>query len=72
MYCKKCYAKLDPADSVCTQCGAEFSPSHPETYLRRPFPGASRIFVHVIATTIVGIMAGFVIAFFQMTAASGH
>src|SRR6185437_13028110 len=57
MYCKKCYAKLDSTDSNCAQCGAEFSSSHPETYLRRPFPVATRILLHVIATTIVGIMA---------------
>jgi len=72
MYCKKCYAKLDSTDSNCAQCGAEFSSSHPETYLRRPFPVATRILFHVIATTIVGIMAGFVIAFHQMAGASGH
>lgn len=72
MYCKKCYGKLDAADSVCAQCGTAFSPSHPETYLRRPFPSAMRIVFHVIATTIVGIVAGFVIAFHQMAGASGH
>ncbi len=72
MYCKKCYAKLDAADSICAQCGTEFSASHPETYLWQPFPGATRIVFHVIATTIVGVMVGFVIAFFQMAGASGH
>jgi predicted amidophosphoribosyltransferase len=72
MYCNRCYAKLDPDDSSCPQCGAPFAASNPSSYSRKPFPSVPLIVFHVIGTTIVGVVAGFVIAFHQMAAMSGH
>jgi hypothetical protein len=77
MYCRKCYAKLDPAtqDYCCPQCGRGFAPADPKTWLVRPFPGKWKLVFQILATTIIGLLAAGVVALFQMSSgamASGH
>ena len=74
MYCRKYYAKLDPASEAyhCPQCHRGFDPSKPSTYLARPFPGMWKIMGYILGTTIVSIIVASIVAFFQMAGASGH
>lgn len=74
MYCRKCYAKLDADNPFhrCGRCDLAFDPGNPSSYLQRPFPSRSRILVHILLTTLIGGAAAFVVATFQMAAASGH
>ena len=74
MYCKKCYTHLAhaPDSAHCPKCGRTFNATDPKTFLPRPFPSTRKILIHLLATTIVGILAAFVVAFFQMVGASGH
>ena len=74
MYCKKCYTNLThAADAVrCPKCGRTFAASDPKTYLPRPFPSGPKILGHIIVTTLVGILAAFIVATFQAAGASGH
>jgi len=74
MYCRKCYAPLDRADEVylCPKCGRPFEPTNPRTYLPRPFPSKSKIFIQVIGTTIVAFLIASVVALFQIAGTSGH
>ncbi len=72
MYCRKCYVKLDPADPCCRRCYRVFNPADPSTYLTRPFPGVWKVIGYVLLTTVISIVAAFVVSFFQMAAMSGH
>jgi hypothetical protein len=73
-FCSNCYASLAEAAGAgrCLNCGRAFDPDDPTTFLRRPFPGLGRIIAHLIVTTLVGVMAAYVVAFFQLAGASGH
>ena len=73
-FCSKCYASLAEAvgERRCLNCGRAFDPDNPATFLPRPFPGVGRIIVHLIVTTVIGVMAAYVVAFFQLASASGH
>jgi hypothetical protein len=73
MYCKKCYAFLDPAEGTkCGKCGRPFDPENPHTYLAKPFPSKSRIAQHLILTTILSVAAAFAVAIHQAMRTSGH
>jgi hypothetical protein len=74
MYCRKCYAKLDPEEEYtrCPRCALGFDPADKRTYLPRPFPGKGRMFVHIVTTTMICLVAAFIIACFQLAGASGH
>jgi hypothetical protein len=74
MYCRKCYTKLDPDEQFprCSKCDASYNPGDPSTYLPRPFPGKRRIIWYIIQTSIISLVAAFVVSFFQMANASGH
>jgi hypothetical protein len=74
MYCRNCYTNLaEAADTgLCPKCHRKFELGNAKTFLLRPFPSKSKIIVHVLLTTIVGILAAFVVAFFQLVGASGH
>jgi hypothetical protein len=56
----------------CPKCDRKFDPANPKTFLPRPFPGKFKIIFHIIATTLVCIALAFIVAFFQLAAASGH
>jgi hypothetical protein len=74
MYCRKCYTELDAASESkrCPKCNRPFDPANPRSYLARPFPGPMKIIWHIAATTIVGFVAAWIVAFHQMANASGH
>ena len=74
MYCRKCYAELDAMveDVRCPQCGRRFDPANAGTYLARPFPDTRKIILYILATSIVSVVVAFVVATFQLAAASGH
>jgi hypothetical protein len=74
MYCRKCYAKLDPSEEFhrCPRCDRGFDPSDKSTYLPRPFPGKWRIVWYVITTTIISFVVAYIVACFQLAGASGH
>jgi len=72
MYCRKCYTKLAPDFTICPRCGLVFDADNPVTYLARPFPDKWRIAKYVFITSIISIVAAFVVSTFQMAAASGH
>ncbi len=73
MYCRRCYAPLAVADAPrCRNCGREFDEQNANTFLRQPFPGREKIIVHIACTTILGIVAAFMVAFQQMARTSGH
>ena len=73
MYCRNCYADLTgAAEPLCPKCGSTFDPDDPGSTLRRPFPSRGRIVGHVIATTVFGVLAAFVVAFHQLARSSGH
>jgi hypothetical protein len=56
----------------CLNCGRVFDPAKPRSYLRVPLPGAFRIIMYVIITSVISIAAAFVVSLFQLSAASGH
>ena len=74
MYCRKCYTKLEATSEFprCPGCSRAFDPADRHSYLKRPFPDARQILWHVIATTIICFIAAFIVANFQLAAASGH
>lgn len=73
MYCKRCYADLSAApEPKCPNCGRPFAVNAPGTYLKRPFPGAARIALHVALTTAFATAAAFVVGLHQMARSSGH
>jgi hypothetical protein len=73
MYCRRCYAPVSPDDAPkCRKCGREFDPEDAKTFLRRPFPSGLRIARQIIFTTMVGVLAAFVVASHQMARTSGH
>lgn len=74
MFCKKCYARLDGDElaSRCPRCHRAYDKSDPRTYLPRPFPSRGKIVAHVAITSIICILAAFVVSFFQMVGTSGH
>ena len=73
MYCRKCYTDLSAAtDGKCPKCARAFDPTHPKSFLPRPFPTAGMIVVQIIVTTIVGIICAMVVATFQAVGSSGH
>jgi len=76
MYCRKCYANLKQTAEFnrCGRCGRAFDPGNPKTYLSRPFPGNWKIARQILWTTIIGVMAAYVVATFQMASlgAGGH
>jgi hypothetical protein len=74
MYCRNCYAKLDPAEVIhrCPICNRAFDPATSRSYLSRPFPGIGSIISYIVATTVISLLAAFVIAMFQLAGASGH
>jgi hypothetical protein len=74
MYCRSCYCRLDATAEFprCVYCDRAFNPSDPRTFLPRPFPGKSRIALHLIGGVIVSVVVAFVVSFFQLAAASGH
>lgn len=72
MYCNKCHARLDPKEKVCLECGLPFDPSKPSTYSQNAFPRTSAIVFHVATTTLVAIIAGLVVALFQLASMGGH
>jgi len=57
---------------LCPKCNAIYKPGDPSTYLPRPFPGKRRIIWYIIQTSIISLMAAYVVACFQMARASGH
>jgi hypothetical protein len=65
MFCKRCYANLDQAmDSQCIRCGRNFDVGDPSSYLERPFPTRTRMFIHtmfmlILATVVSTAVAGF-------------
>jgi hypothetical protein len=74
MYCLKCYSKLDPENEPkkCPYCSRPFDPSKKSTYLKHPFPSRSTTIFHILMTTLIGILVGCVVAWFQMTAAAAY
>jgi hypothetical protein len=74
MYCKNCYGKLEASmePRVCPWCDRPFNPADAGSYLLRPFPGKWRIAGYVLLTTIISIAVAYVVACFQLAAASGH
>ena len=73
MFCRRCYAPLRADDAPrCPACGRLFDPAKPLTFLQRPFPSGRRIVVHLVATTVLGIVAAFVISLHQAAQMSGH
>jgi hypothetical protein len=72
MYCRKCYAKLDPNEvCLCPRCGRKFDPARRRTYLDRPFPGKWAIVWYVIMTTAVSFFVAVAVALFQITRIGG-
>ena len=74
MFCRKCYGELVPEEDMgrCPNCNRAFDPADSHSYLKYRFPDSRRVFWHVVATTIVCLIAAFIIAQFQLAAASGH
>jgi hypothetical protein len=74
MYCKKCYAALDPSAQVycCWNCEFPFDPANRRTYLARPFPSTGRVIWYIVLTSVLSVAGAFVVAFFQAAGASGH
>ena len=71
MYCKKCYTNLENSFEMsrCPKCRRFFDANNPATFFARPFPDRSRIIFRIVATTILGIIAAFIVAAFQMAVA---
>lgn len=74
MYCRKCYGELGEAaeSKRCPKCNRRFDPANPRTYLVCPFPDVRKIIFQVIATTVIGFVAAYMVAFLQMIYMSGH
>lgn len=73
MFCRKCYAELREAvGNKCPKCSRVFDPANPRTFLLRPFPSPGMIAFQIVATTVVGILCAYVVAFHQMVRSSGH
>jgi hypothetical protein len=72
-FCKACYADLSgAAENRCPICRRRFDPNRPSTYLQRPFPGVLRIMGHLVATTVIGVIAAYAVALHQVARTSGH
>ena len=73
MYCTRCYSPLDGVtEGRCPRCGLGFDPNVPTSFLVRPFPTGRRIVWHLLLTTIICIVAAFVVALHQLVQSSGH
>jgi len=72
MYCRHCYAKLDAEFHHCPRCGYGFDAADPSSCLARPFPDKWRIIKYIFFTTIISVVAAFIVSTFQMAGASGH
>ena len=73
MYCRNCYADLRAASGPeCPKCGRAFDAANPRTFLARPFPGPLKVVLQVVGTTLLAVLAAYVVAFHQMARSSGH
>ena len=73
MFCRTCYGDLiSVMTGECPWCGRAFDPADKQTYLEKPFPKPLRIMWQLLATTVLGIFAAYVVAFHQVAQTSGH
>ena len=72
MYCKRCYAPLDPESRLCDHCGRKFDPRIAGTFLERPFPRMRTLIIQIIGTTLVGIGVAWFVAMQQMSSQVGQ
>ena len=75
MYCRACDAELPrptPVVGNCPNCGSPIDLRQPKTYRRRRFPSVGAVVIHLLLTTLVGLVVAGLVSGFQSFPFDGH